>query len=162
MTLTIPFVGRRPKPQRKHRADDRIADLHASYKGQIADLRAENVTLLNRQAAADDFFAQLTNDVHVTNSALQAEQERRAVAEKELQQAEEAIRLRDRRIAELERKISVGVNAEHVIAETQELSADEIRRHCVKPMPLHQAPFATTNPGRVRPSWAVPEPAPAH
>jgi hypothetical protein len=55
-------------------------------------------------------------------------------------------------IAELERRLAVGVLAESVVAKTQELSVEEIRKHCV--MPLHQAPFATVNPGRVTPSTA--------
>ncbi|MEW2147730.1 hypothetical protein AB0909_00590 [Streptomyces albidoflavus] len=41
------------------------------------------------------------------------------VARAELAQAEEAVKLRDRRIADLEHRIAVGVRAEHVIADTQ-------------------------------------------
>ncbi|MEU2313095.1 hypothetical protein [Streptomyces albidoflavus] len=41
------------------------------------------------------------------------------VARAELAQAEEAVKLRDRRIADLERRIAVGVRAEHIIADTQ-------------------------------------------
>ncbi|MEV7034544.1 hypothetical protein AB0N99_30485 [Streptomyces sp. NPDC093272] len=62
-------------------------------------------------------------------------------------------------IAELERRISIGVLAESVVTETQELSVEEIHRHCVKP--LYEAPFATVNPGRVTPSWARTDTAPA-
>lgn len=64
----------------------------------------------------------------------------------------ETVRGLEAQLAELERRLHVGVLAEHVVAKTQELSLDEIRKHCVKP--LHQAPFATVDPGRV-PSWAV-------
>ncbi|MFF2383675.1 hypothetical protein [Streptomyces sp. NPDC058108] len=56
-------------------------------------------------------------------------------------------------IANLEHRLKVGVLAENVVVKTQELSLEEIRKHCV--MPLHQAPFATVDPGRVTPSWAV-------
>jgi hypothetical protein len=66
--------------------------------------------------------------------------ERADNAEKALAQAEETIRLRDQRITELLRRLDVAVKAEHVIAKTQELSVEEIRRHCV--MPLHQSPLA--------------------
>ncbi|WP_171117878.1 MULTISPECIES: hypothetical protein [unclassified Streptomyces] len=106
---------------------------------KVAELRDENRRLLTITHRAGDDIALLRRD-------LADEQERRKTAEKELQQAEEVIRLRDREIADLKRKVDVGVKAEHVIAKTQELSVDEIRKHCV--MPLHQAPFATTDPGR--------------
>lgn len=59
----------------------------------------------------------------------------------------------ERQIAELERRLDVGVLAENVVTKTQELSLEEIRKHCV--IPLHQSPMATVNPGRVAPSWAV-------
>lgn len=116
---------------------------------KVAELREDNTRLLNRQLAADDFFAILTHDRDETDKAWRQEKERRETAEKELAQAEEAIRLRDRRIADLERRVDVGVKAEHVIAKTQELDVDEIRRHCV--MPLHQSPMAAvTDPGHVK------------
>ncbi|MFI0162311.1 hypothetical protein ACH4OH_28260 [Streptomyces albidoflavus] len=41
------------------------------------------------------------------------------VARAELAQAEQAVKLRDRRIADLEHRLAVGVRAEHVIADTQ-------------------------------------------
>ena len=67
----------------------------------------------------------------------------------------EIVRGLENQIADLERRLDVRVLAESVVTRTQELSLDEIRQHCV--MPLNQAPFATTNPGRVRPSWAKDE-----
>ncbi|MEU0847666.1 hypothetical protein ABZ387_06825 [Streptomyces flaveolus] len=74
-------------------------------------------------------------------------------ARKEIQQLEETVRLRDQQITDLQRKVDIGVKAEHVVTRTQELSVEEIRRHCIKPVPLHQAPFATTDPAHV-PAWA--------
>lgn len=139
MSLTDLLPGRREKPRRKHRADDRIAEL-----------REENAKLMDRQAAADDYFALLMQDVTETNTALKEEKERRENAEKALAQAEDTIRLRDRQIDDLKRKVDVGVKAEHVIAKTQELSAEEIRRHCT-PRPLWESPLA--NPGHI-PAWA--------
>lgn len=57
---------------------------------------------------------------------------------------DDARQIRDlrRQVADLTRKLDVGVKAEHVIAKTQELDTDEIRRQCVKPVPLHQSPMA--------------------
>lgn len=67
MSLTIPFVGRR---DRKHRAVDKVAEL-----------RGENIQLLTRMAAADDFFAVLMHDVTTTNTAWEREKELRGEAE---------------------------------------------------------------------------------
>jgi hypothetical protein len=120
---------------------------------KVAELRAENRKLLTRQMAADDFFALLANDVADANSAWAHEKERRRLAETELAQAEAAVRLRDKVIADLKRKVDVGVKAEHVIAKTQEIDPEQVRRYCVKP--LHQSPLAVTDPGRVPPSWAA-------
>jgi hypothetical protein len=47
----------------------------------IRNLRDENVRLLNRQAAADDFFAILLHDVTTTNAAWQQEKQLRGEAE---------------------------------------------------------------------------------
>lgn len=69
----------------------------------------------------------------------------------------EIVRGLENQIADLERRLDVRVLAESVVTKTQELDLEEIRQHCV--IPLHQAPFATTDPGRVRPSWATPDPA---
>lgn len=76
-----------------------------------------------------------------------------ALARKEIGQLEEAVDLRDRTIADLQRKVDVGVKAEHVIAATQELDTEQIKRICV--MPLHEAQATgllgpVTNPGHVQ------------
>lgn len=68
MSLSIPFTGRRVG--RKHSPDT-----------VIRNLRDENVKLLNRQAAADDFFAILWHDVVTTNAALGQEMQARGDAE---------------------------------------------------------------------------------
>jgi hypothetical protein len=108
----------------------------------IGRLQHDNATLLNRQAEADDFFAILLHDVN-------EEKQRRLQAEKTIRQLEAVIRLRDQQIDDLIRKLEVGVNAEHVIAKTQAMDADEIRAHCAKPVPLHQSPMAiVTDTGR--------------
>jgi len=72
-------------------------------------------------------------------------------ARDEIRRLEKVVRLRDQRIADLERRLDIGVKAEHVIAKTQPIPV------ITRVMPLHEAPFATTNPGRVRPSWAKDE-----
>lgn len=147
--MSLNLIGRREKPKRKHRADDRIAELEALVK----NLRGDNAKLLNRQAEADDYFALLKHDVDTTNAAWRQEKERRQVAEWERDQAEAVIRLRDQEITDLERKVAVGVKAEHVIAKTQPIPV-------ITPViPLHRSPLA--NPAHM-PAWAVtsqPDPA---
>lgn len=173
MSLTIPFTGRREKSKekrRKHRADDRIAELKAAHaaelarlRGEKADLRDENVRLLNRQAAADDHFAILWNDVLVTNQALVVKERLRQEAEVAAAQMRveydeaigriderhgETVRELEAQIAELQHRLSRDVLAESVVTQTQEIPV-------ITPvLPLHQAPFAT-NPAHV-PSWAQP------
>lgn len=127
MTITlIPGL----KGHGRHRAQDCIREL----KGEVAKLT-------EWQAAADDFFEQQDRNMTALEQELTAEKRARAAAEQELEQAEKTIRLRDEEIAELKRTAEVRAQAANVITETQELSVDEIRRHCT-PVPLHQAPFA--------------------
>lgn len=67
----------------------------------------------------------------------------------------ETVRGLEEQIAELQRRLNIGVLAESVVTRTQELSLEEIRKHCTTPvMPLHQAADAgllgpVTNPGAV-------------
>ncbi|MEU5900652.1 hypothetical protein [Streptomyces venezuelae] len=72
-----------------------------------------------------------------------------SAARKQIRHLDAVVLLRDRKIDDLNRKIDVGVKAEHVISKTQELDGEEIRRH------LHASPqAAVTNPGTVRQtSW---------
>lgn len=114
----------------------------------IGNLREENAKLLDRQLAADGFFGLLYQDVVSTNAAWQQEKGRREQADKAIAQLEAAVRLRDQQIDDLRRKVTVGVNAEHVIAETQPIP--------ILPVPLSQAPFAATNPAHIA-AWTAKE-----
>jgi hypothetical protein len=61
----------------------------------------------------------------------------------------EVVRGLEDQIAELERRLDIRTFAEAAAAQTQPIQV-------ITPvLPLHQAPFATTNPGRVPPSWAA-------
>lgn len=68
MTLAdlIPALGGKPRPRKANRIETRLrkAQVH------LAAVREDNAKLLDRQAAADDFFAILMNDVVTTNAAL--------------------------------------------------------------------------------------------
>ncbi|MGW0626487.1 hypothetical protein [Streptomyces sp. NPDC002758] len=131
-----------------------ITDLIPGLKGtgsrravdKLAELRDENRRLLTITHRAGDDIALLQRD-------LADEQQRREIAEKALAQAEETVRLRDQRIADLQRKVDVGVKAEHVIAKTQELDCRSLReRFADGPVvSLHHSPMtAVTDPGQVR------------
>jgi chromosome segregation ATPase len=77
VSLTIPFVGRREKPRKANRTETKLA----RAKEQLAAVREDNVKLLNRQAAADDFFAILLHEVTTTNAAWEHEKRMRGEAE---------------------------------------------------------------------------------
>ena len=87
MTLTIPFVGRRDR--RKHSPDT-----------VIRNLRRDMAKVMNRQAAADDFFAILMHDVVTTNAAWEQEKRLRGEAEEAAKRMQSD---RDEWMAEAER-----------------------------------------------------------
>jgi hypothetical protein len=61
----------------------------------------------------------------------------------------ETVRGLEDQIADLERRLDIRTLAEAAAAQTQPITV-------ITPvLPLYAAPFATTNPGRVPPSWAV-------
>lgn len=60
----------------------------------------------------------------------------------------------EQRVADLEHRLDIACQANAAADETQEINPEVVKRLCITPVPLHQAPFATTDPGRVRPSWA--------
>lgn len=60
----------------------------------------------------------------------------------------------ERQVADLERRLDIACQATAAADQTQEIDPDVVARICGRPIPLHEAPFATTDPGRVSPSWA--------
>lgn len=119
---------------------------------------AEAERLRNRLTWADLLIKAQRVQISDAEHKLAVEQERRRVAERELAQAEATIRLRNQEISDLKRRVDVGVKAEHVIAKTQEIDPEEVRRYCITPVHLSKAPFATANPGRL-PILDRPDPA---
>jgi hypothetical protein len=63
----------------------------------------------------------------------------------------ETVRGLENQIAELERRLQIGVLAEAAAAQTQEIPI----LVAPVPVPLHQAPFASVNPGRLPCTWGV-------
>jgi chromosome segregation ATPase len=148
-------------------AEDRSTSLTAALDqalAELTDLRAENGTLRNLKAGADDAFAiqdqlitDLEDDVRRLRAELADEQGARAVAERDVEARDRWIRDLENQVTDAERRLDVRKLAETAVARTQEIPI------VTRVMPLHQAPFATTNPGRLPCTWAVrddePEPA---
>jgi hypothetical protein len=149
----VSIVDRIPglKGTGSHRAHDRIAELEAL----VGELRDENVKLLNRQAAADDFF--MIQDQYATDLEAELAQEKRAHAatKADLQTRNRWVADLEGRLADAERRLDIRKLAETAAERTQEMPV-------ITPVvPLHQSPMAVTDPGRA-PSWAKrdePEPA---
>jgi hypothetical protein len=113
---------------------------------KVEELRAENGRLLDRQLAADDFFALLMHDVVDTNAALEREQQLRGEAE------EAAAQMRMERDEWCE-------EAERLAAELAPYKAAEANAHPITVPPMvrdteHPADQATT-PIDVRPLWVA-------
>jgi hypothetical protein len=118
-----------------HRAADRIAELETL----VDQLREENVVLLNRQAAADDFF--MIQDQYATDLEAELAQEKRAHAATlaDLQTRNRWVTDLEGRLADAERRLDIRRLAETAAERTQEMPA-------ITPVvPLHQAPQAKTN-----------------
>ncbi|MFF1709255.1 hypothetical protein [Streptomyces sp. NPDC058268] len=120
-----------------------------------AQLRAELDEAICTGMARAEVINALSGERNRLEAALDETGLELSAAQKLNRHLEAVVHLRDRQIDDLTRKVDVGVKAEHVIAKTQELDGEEIRRHCTKPVPLHQSPMAAvTDPGRVRQvSW---------
>lgn len=173
MTLTDLLPSRREKPRRKHRADDRIADLKARHAAELAKLRAENVALLERQAAADDFFTLQDQYLTGLEADLAAEVQRRERSDEVLasyqvdleEAAAESERLTDELLALRARfgpQMAAEANATAVTVPPGFRDTGAIEDQATGPIyvqPLWDAlnagpTTAVTDPGRVPPSWA--------
>ncbi|MEV0220814.1 hypothetical protein [Streptomyces sp. NPDC050704] len=168
--MTMHLVPSRWQKKPKHSADVRIAELqkaHAvelaelteKYEQQLSGLRVENVALLNRQAAADDFFELLMHDVVTTNAGLHRVEELRQDAEVEAAQMQserddwrdEALALR----AKFGPQLAAEANAHRIDVPPMERDTSAIEDQATGPIPvitLQQA-FGTTDPAHV-PAWA--------
>jgi hypothetical protein len=166
VSLTIPFVGRRDR--RRHSPDQ-----------VIRNLREDIAKLMNRQAAADDYFALLMADRADVYAAWEFSEVARQEAEMAAacMQSErdewktQALALRERfgpQIADEENAHPITVppmvrdTSAFEDQATAPIDVRELReRFASGPVvSLHHSPQAA-NPAHV-PSWAVPEPAPAH
>jgi hypothetical protein len=118
-----------------HRAADRIAELEAL----VEQLREENVVLLNRQAAADDFF--VIQDQYATDLEAELAQEKRAHAatKADLEVRNRWVADLEGRLADAERRLDISKLAETAAERTQPIPV-------ITPVvPLHQSPQAKTD-----------------
>jgi chromosome segregation ATPase len=136
-----------------------VLDYVPGLKGTAKHRGKSGLQLQRELAAAERRIAALTAGIDQISAERNTAEKRvdnaklaLDTAGKEIEQLEATVRLRDQTIADLKRKVDVGVRAEHVIAKTQEIDTEQVRRYCVKP--LHESPMAVTDPGRVPPSWA--------
>jgi chromosome segregation ATPase len=137
---------RRPRPVRKHRADDRIADLEA----EASALRKVEAKLLKSLAAADEFFQQQDGNMTALEQELAAEKQARAVAEADVAVRDRWIADLQRELADTRKRMKVSALAETAATETQEIDPEVVARICGRPVPLHLSPMA--NPANV-PAW---------
>jgi chromosome segregation ATPase len=145
----IHLPTRRPRPVRKHRAEDRIAELQAQHAAEMANLRRENRALIKSLAAADEFFQQQDRNMTALEGELATERRERAAADAEVAARGRWINDLERRLEEVTQRIEVRVKAEHVIAKTQEINVTTLREAAAAG---RLGPV--TDPGHVRPSWA--------
>jgi hypothetical protein len=113
---------------------------------KVEELREDNIKLLNRQAAADDFFAILQQDRREVYEAWQFAEHGRQAAEAIVIDQERQIRDLKRQLADVQRRLDIGVKANAAADQTQPIPV-------ITPVHLSQAPFATTDPAHV-PGWA--------
>ncbi|MFE9736181.1 hypothetical protein ACFYO9_37645 [Streptomyces sp. NPDC005863] len=143
MTFTIP--GLRAKPLKsgnpRHRVDDYIRALKDGHEKQLAELRDENVALLNAKGAADDGAAiqeQLIADLEADVRKLK---EQAHIDHKHLAQQAGIIRTLREDLDEARGRRTDRTKVETATTETQPIPV----------LPLHQSPLAAvTDPGRVR------------
>ncbi|WP_409469127.1 hypothetical protein [Streptomyces sp. HC307] len=114
---------------------------------EVGRLREDNIKLLNRQAAADDYFAILQQNRREVYEAWQFAEHGRQAAEAIVVDQERQIRDLKRQLADTQRRLDIGVKANAAADQTQPIPV-------ITPVPLHQAPMAVTDPGHVPPSWA--------
>lgn len=122
---------------------------------KVTELRAENVKLLTLLAGADDYFMlldqhrkELETEVEQLQGQVAEERSARIAVGKDRDALERYVHDLEKQLTESRERLEVRSWAEHVIAETQPIPV------VTRVLPLHEAPFATVDPGRVRPSWA--------
>lgn len=165
MTLTdlIPALGGRPKPRKANRAETKLA----RTREQLAAIRQDNVKLLTRQAAADDYFALLMQDRDQVYGAWQfAEQKRQDAETVAVCALEESARLtaelawwRDKFGPQLADEINAQrVDVPPMVRDTSAIEDQATGPINVKPLwdalDVHHVGSDAANPAHV-PSWAA-------
>ncbi|MEU9444606.1 hypothetical protein AB0D42_27745 [Streptomyces sp. NPDC048304] len=145
MSLTLTRTNR---TARKHRAIDRLA-LREQELAELQRRLNDADALIERQAIR---LCELESDKTELAGRLQQTQDALINIGKDRDALERYVRDLENQLADAERRLDVRTWAEAAAAKTVEMPIVEV-------VPLHAAPFATTNPGRVRPAWAKDEEA---
>jgi hypothetical protein len=126
ITAYLPRLGLLERPVRKprHRASDEVETLRLKKVWADSLIKTLRVQLDDADARHAEVIARID--------------ERHG----------EIVRGLEDQIADLERRLQIRTFAEAAAAQTQPIQV------ITRVLPLHEAPFATANPGRV-PSWAV-------
>lgn len=117
-------------PRTRHRAIDEVDRQKALRVGADLRIKALGVQLEDQEAAHAETVARI--DARHAETVAGLEQQ----------------------IADLERRLAIACQANAAADQTQEIDPEVVARICGRPVPLFEAPFATTDPGRVAPSWA--------
>lgn len=128
---------------------------------KLAELRDENIKLLTRQAATDNYFALLVNDRNDVYAAWRNAEQGRGEAEMVVVCQEATIRDLERQVADLERRLNVGVLAEAAAAHTQEIDLRELQERFAAGavVSLNHSPQAIDPANVPRTPWVQREPA---
>lgn len=117
-------------PRTRHRAIDEVERQKALRVGADLRIKALVVQLSDAEARHADTVARIDARHAETVAGL------------------------ERQVADLERRLAIACQASAAADQTQEIDPEAVKRLTAQPVPLYRAPFASTDPGRVRPSWA--------
>ncbi|MGW0584465.1 hypothetical protein ACWD25_53210 [Streptomyces sp. NPDC002920] len=132
MSLTGLMPRRRPKSAPKHRVDDKVERMEILLAGARALIKGMHLQLVDQAAEHEETVRRIDERHAEVVTGLEAE------------------------LADARHRLGIACQASAAADQTQEIDTETVRRIFAQPVPLHQAPFATTDPGhvRVRPSWA--------
>lgn len=151
MTIALPFIARgRHKP----------GVVNARLRSENRELKADKRQLAtNAYRHEDEIHTALLRGCQDAILIAQLRTERDGLAATVTRMDEQhgqTVRALERQAAELARRLELRSLTEAVVTKTQELSVEEIQRHCTTPvLPLHQSPLNNPAAPTHVPSWAV-------
>ena len=138
MSLTL-IPSRKERPARKHRAKDRLA-VREQELDELQRRLDDADALIMRQAAR---LGDLETGNEQLQGRLQETQDALINVGKDRDALERYVRDLEKQLADAERRLNIRTWAEAAAAKTQEMPV------VIEVVPLHRAPFATVDPGRI-------------